>query len=127
MPLRVSMSFEGLQSNMNEMYFTPQPPVIQDIYDEDHYCLARNSGFFTDGAANTNERADLERAPKTPYTLKGGRLKTIMVIIGIILVTLTIGGIVAYMVIRRQGIRIFSQYFLVCTFYFLHKKYMFSS
>ena len=175
---RKNMSFEGLPSNLNEIYFTPQhqieamvrrgeiefdsgqresdyvnkttegsdvpssnnslvngvyvlppqdrttnnnsvqpqmrpvrtkKPVVQDVYDEDHYCLARNSGFFTNEPANTNERVDVERNPKTSNKLKGWRLKTIMVIIGIILVTFSIGGIVAYLVNRRQGMKSFYQ------------------
>ena len=78
--------------------------VVQDIYDEDHYCLARNSGCLTDGPLNSTERADGHYARIKFNTPKRGMLKTIMIILGIVFIISTISGIAAYLMISRQGI-----------------------
>ena len=71
----------------------------QDMYDEDHYSLARNSGFGKD-FVNTSTNS-----PTVPSNTPGQRkLKcTHITIICLIVVVLGIGGGLAYLLIDRIG------------------------
>ena len=72
-------------------------PTVSDIYDEDHYTLARNSGFDF-GSKDTSKGVRANNLKKKGFfTFK--KLMIISLILGI----LGIGGICAFIVIRRQG------------------------
>ena len=71
----------------------------QDIYDEDHYTLARNSGFGNDfGKSAVNNSSEPKNAPYKKTTKC-----THMIIICLILVMLGIGSILVYVLIDRIG------------------------
>ena len=71
----------------------------QDIYDEDHYTLARNSGFGNDfGKSAVDNPSELNNAP-CKKTIKC----THMIIICLILVMLGIGSVLIYVLIDRIG------------------------
>ena len=74
-------------------------PVVQDIYDEDHYCLAGSSGFGNqDGitgakeySSNENDDIPTKKPPKRSCT----RNKMIFCAVFIMFFVCTIGGVVA--------------------------------
>ena len=71
----------------------------QDIYDEDHYTLARNSGFGKDfGSSVVNNPCESKHNP-----CKKMIKCTNMVIICLIIALLGIGGVLAYVMIDRKG------------------------
>ena len=74
-------------------------PTVSDVYDEDHYALARNSGFdsnFTNGTKHGNKK------PK--------KKKRIFIAISVILGMFAIGGVGAYIVTLTLGIVIYQCY-----------------
>ena len=72
-------------------------PTASDIYDEDHYTLARNSGFDF-GSTDTNKSARAnDQKKKGLFTSKN------LMIISLIFGIFGIGGICAFIVVRRQG------------------------
>ena len=76
----------------------------QDIYDEDHYTLARNSGFEKDfGNSAVNNSCESKNKP-----CKKMIKCTHMIIICLIIALLGIGGVLAYVMIERKG-RILNQ------------------
>ena len=90
-------------------------PTASDIYDEDHYTLARNSGFDFRSKEPRKDVRENNQKKKGFFTSKN--LMIIFLIFGI----LGIGGICAVIVIRRQGTVIinFNPYifYLFITFY----------
>ena len=71
----------------------------QDIYDEDHYTLARNSGFGNDfGNSAVNNPCE----PKNTASKKMIKC-THMIIIFLIIALLGIGGVLSYVMIDRKG------------------------
>ena len=73
--------------------------TVQDIYDEDHYTLARNSGFGKDfGNSRGNNPCESKNNP-----CKKMIKCTNMVIICLIIALLGIGGVLAYVMIDRKG------------------------
>ena len=73
-------------------------PTPRDIYDEDHYTLARNSGFdadFTDGSKRGKTKRKNKKRMPTSETI---------IAISVILGIFAIGGICAYIVTQRLGI-----------------------
>ena len=72
-------------------------PTVSDIYDEDHYTLARNSGFDF-GSKDTSKGATANaQEKKRLFTSKN------LMIISLILGIFGIGGICAFIVMRTQG------------------------
>ena len=73
-------------------------PTPRDIYDEDHYTLARNSGFdadFTDGRKHGKTKRKKKKRMLTSETI---------IAISVILGIFAIGGVCAYIVTQRLGI-----------------------
>ena len=73
-------------------------PTVSDVYDEDHYTLARNSGFdadFTDGSKRGKTKRKNKKRMPTSETI---------IAISVILGIFAIGGICAYIVTQRLGI-----------------------
>ena len=71
-------------------------PTVSDVYDEDHYALARNSGFdsnFTNGSKQGNK--------------KQKKKKIFIITISVILGMFAIGGAGAYIVTLTLGIVIY--------------------
>ena len=72
-------------------------PTPRDIYDEDHYTLARNSGFDADFT-------DEGKHGKTKRKKKKGMITSETIIaISVILGIFAIGGVCAYIVTQRLG------------------------
>ena len=74
-------------------------PAVSGVYDEDHYALARNSGFdsnFTNGSKHGNK--------------KQKNKKRIIIAISVILGMFAIGGVCAYIVTLTLGIVIYHCY-----------------
>ena len=73
-------------------------PTVRDVYDEDHYTLARNSGFdadFTDGSKRgKRKRKKKNRMPKSET----------IIVISVILGIFAIGGVCAYIVTQSLGV-----------------------
>ena len=89
-------------------------PTASDIYDEDHYTLARNSGFDF-GSKDTSKGARTnDQKKKGLFTSKN------LMIFSLILGILGIGGICAFIVIRRQGTII--KHLTLCTLNEIHLK-----
>lgn len=72
-------------------------PTVSDIYDEDHYTLARNSGFDFRSKETSKDVRENTQKKKGFFTSKN------LMIISLIFGILGIGGICAVIVIRRQG------------------------
>ena len=73
--------------------------TVQDIYDEDHYTLARNSGFGKDfGNSAVNNPSEPNNAPCKKTTTC-----THTIIICFILAILGIGSVLVYVLIDRLG------------------------
>ena len=73
-------------------------PTVSDIYDEDHYTLARNSGFdadFTDGGKHGKRKRKKKKGMITSETI---------IAISVILGIFAIGGVCAYIVTQGLGI-----------------------
>ena len=84
----------SIQQNILQPH-NKRKPTASDVYDEDHYTLARNSGFgsdFTDGSKHGKTKREKKKKLLTSKTII-----TISVIIGIF----AIGGVCAYIVTRR--------------------------
>ena len=71
-------------------------PTVSDVYDEDHYALARNSGFDSNF---TNESKHGSKKQK--------QKKRIIIAISVILGMFVIGGVGAYIVTLYLGIVIY--------------------
>ena len=72
-------------------------PAVSDVYDEDHYTLARNSGFdadFTDGRKHGKTKRKKKKGMITSETI---------IAISVILGIFAIGGVCAYIVTQRLG------------------------
>ena len=72
---------------------------VQDIYDEGHYSLARNSGFDEDFTKSGLENSKVFENQAGHGILK----KSHMITICVILIMFAIGGILAYLLIDRIG------------------------
>ena len=72
---------------------------VQDIYDEGHYTLARNSGFDQDFRTSKLKNSKVVEHQSKHRVLK----KSHMVGFGVILVLFAIGGVIAYVMIDRIG------------------------
>ena len=73
---------------------TRKKEVIQDVYDENHYTLARNSGFVTYEPKYKGKFTDINTTRK------------ILIFLCALSVMLAIGGVIAYGMIILQGILI---------------------
>ena len=71
----------------------------QDVYDEDHYTLARNSGFGKDFVNSSVNSLSVPNDTSDKKKLK----RTHIIIICLIVVILGIGGGLAYLLIDRIG------------------------
>ena len=71
--------------------------TVSDIYDEDHYTLARNSGFDFD--AND----DMNHAETNGSTKNGLLFSKNLVIIGIVCGIFAMGGVCIYLDIQSKG------------------------
>ena len=72
---------------------------VQDIYDEDHYTLARNSGFDQDFSTSVVKNSKVVEHQSKHRVLKQSH----MVGFGVILVLFAIGGVIAYVMIDQKG------------------------
>ena len=72
---------------------------VQDIYDEDHYTLARNSGFDQDFSTSVLKNSKVVDHQSKHRVLN----KSHMIVFCVILVLFAIGGIIAYVMIDRIG------------------------
>ena len=82
----------------------------QDVYDEDHYTLARNSGFGKDFVNSSGNSPSLPTNTPDKKKLK----RTHIIIICLIVVILCIGGGLAYLLIDRIGKALSSiQYYMM--------------
>ena len=79
-------------------------PSSSDIYDEDHYTLARNSGIQTDQHATYQDDANHRNEHAKSNQIKKKRISTTkrLTIIFFIFGLLATGGVCAYIVMRRQ-------------------------
>ena len=79
-------------------------PIVTDIYDEDHYTLARNSGILTDHPPldldddNDKNKSAIPKSNKKNGILNSNRLMMNFLIFGIF----AIGAVCTYIVIKRQ-------------------------
>ena len=78
-------------------------PIIQDVYDEDHYCLARNSGFFTDEWKNSKKQDNVSginsSQPKKSTCMVTCTRNRVLIAI-LIIIILSLGGSVTYLVLQ---------------------------
>ena len=72
---------------------------VENMYDEGHYSLARNSGFGKDFSKPEKGDSKVSKTGKEPKTLS----RTHLIIILIVFMMLAIGGILAYVLIDRIG------------------------
>ena len=72
---------------------------IEDMYDEGHYSLARNSGFRKDFSKPEKGDSKVSKTGKESKALS----RTHLIIILIVFMMLAIGGILAYVLIDRIG------------------------
>ena len=79
-------------------------PIVTDIYDEDHYTLARNSGILTDHPpldlddAKYKHKSSITKENKKHGILNSNNLVVIFLTFGIF----AIGAVCTYIVIKRQ-------------------------
>ena len=79
----------------------PPKPVIQDIYDEGHYCMARTSGISPHHREILRE-ADRPKDDDTKPTFCSRNKKIIGSIIGVLIIG-GIGSVVAIVFSNKQG------------------------
>ena len=79
----------------------PSKPVIQDIYDEGHYCLARTSGISPHDREILHETDRLKDGDTKP-TFCSRNKKIIGSIIAVLIIG-SIGGVVAFVFSNNQG------------------------
>ena len=72
---------------------------VENMYDEGHYSLARNSGFGKDFSKPEKGDSKVSKTGKEPKALS----RTHLIIILIVFMMLAIGGILAYVLIDRIG------------------------
>ena len=72
---------------------------VQDIYDEGHYSLARNSGFDKDFSTSVAKHSKVVEHQSTHRMQKSSHL----IVVSAILVLFAIGGVIAYVMIDRTG------------------------
>ena len=84
---------------------TKKTATISDIYDEDHYTLARNSGILTDHPSVFQGDANQKSADATnnEKNKKGIFSSKNLMIVALIFGSFAIGGVCAYIVMSRQG------------------------
>ena len=88
----------------------PQPrqkkPVVQDIYDEDHYCLARSSGFGPHDNVTLAKEYDTSKDDDTQSEKTKNSLCTknrmIFGAVACVFILCGIGGIVAFIHLNKQ-------------------------
>ena len=99
---------------VNEAGRSKNRNIVQDVYDEDHYCLARNSGFFTD-EPNIPDKQDItstvgsSRSNKCTCTITCTRNRIFFAIL--IIIIFLLGGCVTYLVLK--GILLYPSIVLV--------------
>ena len=72
---------------------------VQDIYDEGHYSLARNSGFDKDFSTSVVRNSKAVEHQSKHWMQKSSHL----IVVCAILVLFAIGGVIAYVMIDRTG------------------------
>ena len=72
---------------------------VQDIYDEGHYSLARNSGFDKDFSTSVMRNSKVVERQSKHWMQKSSHL----IVVSAILVLFAIGGVIAYVMIDRTG------------------------
>ena len=88
---------------VNEAGRSKNRNIVQDVYDEDHYCLARNSGFFND-EPNIPDKQDYtstvgsSRSKKCTCTITCTRNRSLFAIL--IIIIFLLGGCVTYLVLK---------------------------
>ena len=95
------------QHNQNQP-IKPRKPVIQDIYDEDDYTLARPDQYGYD-AVKPEQKKEVEK--KDSDTSSGGtrccnltkNKKIIICSLSILLILCTVGGVVSYFILSKEG------------------------
>ena len=103
---------------VNETVRSKNRNIVQDVYDEDHYCLARNSGFFTDEPNIPDKQVDTStvgssRSKKCTCTITCTRNRILFAIL--IIIIFVLGGCVTYLVLK--GILSYPSLLLVHLFY----------
>ena len=88
---------------VNEAGRSKNRNIVQDVYDEDHYCLARNSGFFTDEPnipykQDNTSTVGSSRTKKCTCTITCTRNRIIFAIL--IIIIFLLGGCVTYLVLK---------------------------
>ena len=86
----------------------PKKPVIQDIYDEDHYTLARPDPYGYE-AVRPEKRKEMEK--KDSDTSAGGtrccnltkNKKIVICFLSILLILCIVGGVVSYFILSKEG------------------------
>ena len=87
-------------NNRQAVMVRPKKPVIKDIYDEDHYCLARNSGILTDGRFSVDNLGNHRKA--SDKCTRAFQNHTPMIII-LIFAVVVLGGGIAYLLIAQTN------------------------
>ena len=107
--LEIPSKNDGLKdSSSNAPQLRTNKPVVEDIYDEDHYCLARSPGMSPHDNVQSPESARLEEEYTAPEQTKIGssycRNKMIITIIICLVVMGAIGVLVALLLLDTIGI-----------------------
>ena len=94
------------ESHSNNPKSKPRKPVVQDIYDDDHYCLARTSGFGPHDNMRTVDEEQTENEVSTSsdkrFTFSCIKCKIIGLIVGILILG-AIGGLLFFFLPTNPG------------------------
>ena len=91
--------------------------IVQDVYDEDHYCLARNSGGFSDELKISNKQENINnvsssKSKKCTCTVTFTRNRILIAIL--IIIIFLLGGCVTYLILK--GTLLYPSLVIVCLF-----------
>ena len=103
------LPLQAIASSSNDLQPTmrptkPKKPIIQDVYDEDGYTLARNSGFSTNQVRSQNSSNDATNANTSYNKNQRGCTKEKVIVIASIMILFLVGGVTAYVVACRLNI-----------------------